>query len=160
MRNLIFSVLVSAPLITPLFFPLAAEAGCGFLDITCNPAEWTCPIGGCGGNGDEGGGAETQVITPATFYEFEIRNATRTAIYFAVNNTQYSLQPGTRQNFRIRRSSGSSSGGSSGDHYNATISWDGDYPEGYQARSFTLPISGYDSWYEFRSDDNRTIYLY
>ena len=39
--------------------PQEAKASCGFLDITCSPDEWTCPIGGCNGGG--GGTSDSSV---------------------------------------------------------------------------------------------------
>jgi hypothetical protein len=159
MRKFVLSLLAFASLASPTLFPLPAQAGCGFLDITCRPSEWTCPIGGCGnGNGSESG-SDIQVVTPPTYYDFQVRNATNGTIYFSINGTRYSLPSGHRQQLRYQRTSGSSSGGRSGQHYSTTIRWDGDYAEGYQARSFTLPFSNYDSWYEFRSNST-AIYLH
>lgn len=158
--------LLSISLIIPLAGTLVllnsqkAEAGCGWLDPTCDSGPNDCLFGACPSSGDDGGsGAEIQVITPPTYYEFQIRNGTNNIVYFSINGTQYTLQPGYRQDFRYQRTSGSNSGGTSGQHYTTTIRWDREYADGYQGNSFTLPFSNYDSWYEFQSD-NASISLY
>jgi hypothetical protein len=140
-------------------FQSPAKAGCGFLDITCSPTNWTCPVGGCASD-DGGSGAETQVFTPSTYYEFKVKNATGNPVHYFINDVMYTLQPGYEQDYRFQRTSGSSSGGSSGSHYTTTIHWDEEYTEGFQRRTFLLPFSGYDSWYEFRLTDSQRIYLH
>jgi hypothetical protein len=139
--------------------PKAEAHHCSRFDLTCSPSHrGNCTLSG--GNCSSGGGeAETQVMTPPTYYSFELRNSTNHPMSFTINGTQYILQPGARSPYRYQRTSGSSSGGSTGTHYSTTISWDGDYAPGVQIRNFTLPFSNFDSWYEFRSD-SRTIILY
>ena len=44
--------------------PQEAKASCGFLDVTCSPDEWTCPIGGCNGGGGTSGSSVGRDMTP------------------------------------------------------------------------------------------------
>lgn len=143
--------------IVPVFAAVPAQAACGWLDPTCDSGPGDCLFGACPSGGD--GGSEIQVVTPATYYQFEIRNATNGTVYYSINGQHYSLPPGYHQSYRYPRTSGSSSGGSIGTRYNAVISWDGQYTTGYQARNFTLPFSNYDGWYEFRTSGGE-IYIY
>ena len=46
-RFLIITAAVLGSLGGIVFNAPKAHAGCGFGDITCNPNNWTCPIGGC-----------------------------------------------------------------------------------------------------------------
>ncbi len=141
----------------PLLLAAPVQAGCGWLDPTCDSGPGDCLFGSCPSGGSSGG-AEIQVVTPPTYYQFEIRNGTQSTIRFLINNDLYTLHPGYRQSYRYLRTSGSSSGGSAGERYYATIYWDGDFAAGSQNRSFTLPSSP-DSWYEFRTSGS-AIYLY
>jgi hypothetical protein len=155
----LLSLSFTIPLVGTLILlnPQKAQAGCGLLDPTCRSGPDDCLFGSCDRGG--GSGAEIQVITPATYYDFQVRNTTNDIVNFSINGTRYTLQPGYRQDFRYQRTAGSSSGGGSGQHYTVTIRWDGAYASGYQDSSFVLPFSGFDSWYEFQSA-NAGIYLY
>lgn len=107
--------------------------------------------------GAEDSGSCTQSITPATYYEFEMRNNTPDTVYYSINGTEYSLYSGYYHNHRIQRTSGSNDGCGGGSTYSATVDWDYSFADGYQGNSFTLPISNYDSWYEFYLDSYNEI---
>ncbi len=106
-------------------------------------------------------GAETQIFTPSTRYNFELHNSTNYTVGVEVNGTEYRLQPGYSQAFALPRSSGSASGGSLGETYDVQLAWDFDpYNQGYQYQTFSLPFNRYDSWYEFRTDEQGYVTLY
>lgn len=48
MKNYVVFSISFLSLVSPSFFNTKpAMAGCGWGDITCNPKNWTCPVGGC-----------------------------------------------------------------------------------------------------------------
>ncbi|MBD1999332.1 hypothetical protein H6G00_22415 [Leptolyngbya sp. FACHB-541] len=116
-----------------------AYAGCGFLDITCSPSEWTEPIGGSSWrNDDEGADGGPYMNGTTSGSSVEIINSTGNEIAFSFRGTTYYLENG----FSMTLNAGTSS--------TVTIAWDYSYEPGYQPQQVVFERETMDDWYEFQ----------
>jgi hypothetical protein len=114
-----------------------ALAGCGFLDITCDPSKWDSPFP----KSSPSDSCTQSVVTPM-YRKFSITNRTKNIISFKSGNKKFSLEPGAASSYKTQITSGSSDGCGSTFLGDPAVTFDSDYSSGYQKASYTIAHDG------------------